>query len=103
MALLNDVVEHDQALNAFRGGETIERAHRLTGAGASALLDALSEVAEALASALNQANQLDRPPNGEHRVALGLIHERVAQLSDVLDSAEAPAQVANDSAGSAEG
>lgn len=89
MDLLNDVVAHPDALEAFRAGETIERAHRLTGAGATALLEALNDVAEALASALNQANRLDQLPTAEHQAALDVIHERLAQLDEAFNTERA--------------
>ncbi len=88
LPLLNDVVENAEALDAFRGGETIERAHRLTGAAGTALLEAMDEAGEAIASAVNQANRLTEPPTTAHRTAMDAISERTDQLSKALDSAD---------------
>lgn len=88
LPLLNDVVEHSEALDAFRGGETIERAHRLTGAAATALLEAMGEAGEAIGGAVNQANRLTEPPTDAHRTAMDVINERTEQLSGALEAAE---------------
>jgi hypothetical protein len=97
--LLNEVVENAAALDAFRDGANIERAHRLTGAEAGALLDALADATEALASAVNQANRLTQPPTDGHRAAMAQIHERVEQLGQALDSAQANAPPPDEPAG----
>lgn len=89
LPLLNDVVDNTEALDAFRNGETLERAHRLTGAAATALLEAMNEAGEAIAGAVNQANRLTEPPTPVHRTAMDVIRERTAQLSEALESAEA--------------
>jgi hypothetical protein len=88
LPLLNDIVANPEALDAFRRGETIERAHRLTGAAALALLEAMDEAGEAIANAVNQANRLTEPPTPAHRTAMGVIEERTEQLSKALQSAE---------------
>ena len=98
--LLNEVVESPAALDAFRNGETIERAHRLTGAEGAALLAALAEVDAALASAVNQANRLNESPTSAHRAVMTQISERVGQLNEALDAAEVAAPVVDEPSGS---
>jgi hypothetical protein len=88
LPLLNDVVEDADALDAFRGGEPIERAHRLTGAAATALLDAMNDAGSAIASAINQANRLTEPPTPLHHSAMEVIQERTEHLSEALESAK---------------
>jgi hypothetical protein len=97
--LLNEVVESPDALEAFRQGESIERAHRLTGAEATALLEALADAGEALGSAVSQANRLTESPTPAHRAAMVQIQDRVGQLGQALDSAEAKFTAADESPG----
>jgi hypothetical protein len=99
LPLLSEVVEHTDALDAFKRGEPIERAHRLTGAAATALLDAMNEAGEAIAGAVNQANRLTDPPKPAHRAAMEVISEHTAQLSAALDAAEATSSGADEPAG----
>lgn len=87
--LLNEVVANDEALDAFRGGATIERAHRLTGAAGTALQESMNDAGEALAGAVNQANRLTERPATTHRAAMDMIRERTEQLGSALDSADA--------------
>jgi hypothetical protein len=89
LPLLADVVANKDALSAFREGESIERAHRLTGAAGKALLEAMTEAGEAVGGAISQANRLTEPPSTEHRAAMDVIRERTDQLSDALESADA--------------
>jgi hypothetical protein len=103
LPLLNDVVASTDALAAFRQGETIERAHRLTGAAGTALLEAMDEAGEAIASAVNQANRLTEPPAPAHRTAMDVIKERTDQLSEALESAEDHPAGVDESARSADG
>ena len=86
--LLNDVVANDDALDAFRQGATIERAHRLTGAAGTALQEAMNEAGEALAGALNQASRLTERPSTTHKAAMDMIQERTDQLGSALASAD---------------
>lgn len=86
---LSDVVEHGDALEALRAGESIERAYRLTGAAATALLGAMNEAGEAMAGAVNQANRLTEPPTPAHHTAMEVILDSTAQLEEALNAAEA--------------
>jgi hypothetical protein len=88
LALLNDVVSDEAALEAFRTGETIDRAYRRTGAVTQALLSAMAEAGEALGEAVGQANRLAEPPGDEHRAALSVIKDHTEKLSDALAAAE---------------
>jgi hypothetical protein len=101
LPLLADVVSHKDALDAFKAGETIERAHRLTGAAGAALLEAMNEAGEAISGAVNQANRLTEPPSTTHNTAMDTIRERTGQLSDALESAETRSTGDNDPARSA--
>jgi hypothetical protein len=88
LPFLADVVAHKDALDAFQAGETIERAHRLTGAAGTALLEAMTEAGEAISGAVSQANRLTEAPSTPHKTAMENIRERTGQLSEALESAE---------------
>jgi hypothetical protein len=103
LPLLNDVVANDDALAAFRSGETIERAHRLTGAAGKALLEAMTEAGEAIEGAVSQANRLTEPPSTAHRAAMDVIQERTERLSGALESAGSQDSEKDESARSADG
>ncbi len=95
--LLNDVVSNEDALDQFRRGASIERAHRVTGAAGEALQEALTEAGEALAGAVDQANRLRHPPSSKHRAAMDIIRERTELLASTLDSAETPSTEGHES------
>ncbi|HVD41462.1 MAG TPA: hypothetical protein VNC16_10745 [Solirubrobacterales bacterium] len=103
LPLLADVVGNDEALAAFRRGETIERAHRLTDAAGKALLEAMTEAGEAMGSAVSQADRLTEPPSTAHTAAMDVIQERTEQLSSALDAAESQQPEDDESSGSADG
>lgn len=89
---LSKIVESDVAREEFIAGATVDQALRLTGASATALLEAIQEAATAVAAARAQARRLDGQPDDAHRSAL-------AGLREAVDLLEADMAAPGDGAG----